>query len=83
MKRFRTILTVFLFISAIVCNAQLSKTEVDNMVLNNIVNDTTKFVYVFNEMLSRGESVMTADGVELRNPYENAYVNKIIITFAR
>lgn len=83
MKRFRTILTVFLFITAIVCNAQLSKTEVDNMVLNNIVNDTTKFVYVFNEMLSRGESVMTADGVELRNPYENAYVNKIIITFAR
>lgn len=75
MKRtIKTIITSLLLFATVFANAQISKTNADNMVLNTIVNDTTKVVYTINETLGRGESILTAKSVELQNPYENAYV---------
>ena len=74
MKRFQTTLTILLFLAAFNVNAQLSKTDADNLVLNTIVNDTTKDVYSLYEIICRGNNIMTADGREIQNPYDNAYV---------
>lgn len=74
MKRIKKNLSVLLLLSTLAANAQLSRTAADNLVLNTIINDTTKVIYAMEETLARGESVMTADGIEYENPYENSYV---------
>ena len=74
MKCFKLLLSAMLLSSALIVNAQLSKADADKLVLNTIINDTTKTVYTLNEPLSHGESVMTAEGVDLQNPYNNSFV---------
>lgn len=74
MKRVRTFLTITLLLTAFGGKAQLNKTDADNLVLNTIVNDTTKVVYSMSEAVGRGTSVFTANGEEMRNPYDSAYV---------
>lgn len=74
MKTVKLSTTIMLLFAMSVANAQLSRTDADSIVLNTIVNDTTKIVYVYNNSLGQGGNIMTAEGVELANPYDNSYV---------
>ena len=72
-NRIRTILTLSLIFAAILANAQMSKIEADNLVID-IVNDTTKNIFTYNKSIGNGVSVLTANGEELINPYNESYV---------
>ncbi len=74
MKRINFIFTISLLFFAWVCNAQITKSAADALVLNMLNNDTTIVVYSMSESISRNVSIYTADGVELTNPYDNSYV---------
>lgn len=63
----------FLF-ATVSANAQISKSNADNLVLHNIVNDSTKLVYGMNEGLGPGIRIRLADGEEIKNPYDSAYL---------
>lgn len=74
MKKIKTLLTILLAFTSLIVSAQLSKSEADDLMLNIINNDTTIVVYGMNEFVGNGFSVMTAEGNEIRNPYDNSYV---------
>ena len=73
-RKVRDIITIILFCSTLFANAQITKSEADAIVLNTIVNDTTKVVYAMSESISSNISVYTANGEEIFNPYEISYV---------
>lgn len=74
MNTFKSTLALILLFTSFIGKAQLSKADADNLVLNTIINDTTKIVYALNEPLGRSESVMTAVGADLQNPYSTSFV---------
>lgn len=73
MKNKILVTTVLLF-TTIFVNAQISKSNADNLVLHNIVNDSTIMVYCMNESLGLSAKISLADGEEIINPYEESYV---------
>jgi len=74
MKKTTILLTLLLVLVSTLSHAQLSKSDADNLIKNIVNNDTTVVIYGLSESISRGTNIMTADGVELENPYDNAYV---------
>ncbi|MBP5643417.1 MAG: T9SS type A sorting domain-containing protein [Bacteroidales bacterium] len=74
MKRINFIFTISLLFFAWICNAQITKSAADTLVLNALGNDLTIRVYGMSESINRNVSIYTADGVELTNPYDNSYV---------
>lgn len=73
MKR-NFILTVLVIFTTLFANAQISKSDADRLILNMLGNDSTIIVYGMSGSLNRNNSIITADGNELLNPYENSYV---------
>ena len=55
-------------------NSQLSRLDADNLMRSIVNNDTTIIIYGFNESIVRGDSIVTADGISMINPYDVAYV---------
>ena len=64
---------IIILFQTIYMNSQITRLDADNIVLN-MVNDSTKVVYSLNESINLGTSVFTANGEEMKNPYDNAYV---------
>ena len=73
MKSIKTFLTIVVLLTIFVSNAQVSKQQSDNIVIETIMNDTTKVAYGLNGIITRMQSIFTADGIEINNPYDNAY----------
>ena len=74
MTRLKTFLGLLLLSITVAANAQISRTNADYLVLNTIVNDSTKAVYCLDDGVGSGALILTADGQELKNPYDSAYV---------
>lgn len=62
-----------MFVSLVV-SAQITKSAADNIVMNMLGNDTLCLVYSMSSSVGRNAIIMTADGEEVVNPYDNAYV---------
>lgn len=77
MRKIKTLKSLFvlaIMMISVTIEAQITKTTANEIVMNALNNDTTILVYSLNESVGRGESIFTADGEEIRNPYDNAYV---------
>lgn len=73
MKRIKTMILLSLFLTTTVVNAQITKHQADSIVIVSIMNDTTLVAYGMNSIVPRTQSIITADGVEVINPFDNSY----------
>lgn len=70
----KSLFVLAIMLISVTIEAQITKTAANELIMNALNNDTTILVYSLNENVGRGESIFTADGEEIRNPYDNAYV---------
>lgn len=70
----KSLFVLAIMLISVTIEAQITKTAANELIMNALNNDTTILVYSLNESVGRGESIFTADGEEIRNPYDNAYV---------
>ena len=70
----RKVLLLFMEFVLLSASAQISKQQADNIVVNTIMNDTTKVAYGMSAPISSNQTITTADGVVFCNPFKNAYV---------
>lgn len=73
MKKFKFCLVILLVFTALFANSQIRKSLADSIVLDMIGNDNT-IVYSMTESIGREDIIVTADGIELTNPYNSSYV---------
>lgn len=70
----KSLTIISLMFVSLVISAQITKSAADNIVMNMLGNDTLCVVYSMSSSVGRNAIIMTADGEEVVNPYDNAYV---------
>lgn len=70
----RLSLTAIAALFAMALNAQITKQQADSIVIGIVMNDTTKVAYGMNTAITRTQSIITADGIKVNNPYDYSYV---------
>lgn len=69
----KLIFTTMTFLLGIAVHAQVTKSHADDMVMS-LISNTNSIAYGRNETINGCDIIKTADGVEIRNPYEQSYV---------